>query len=340
MHQFCRRLATGVAAAAFANAAVAATLTVTSAADSGAGTLRAAIAAANINPGADTIVFDIPAFAMGNAPEVVFPVHRIVLATPLPSITDTVTIDGYTQGGAQANTLAQGDNAVIKIEIDGRALTAQADPAGLLVSATADNSVIRGLSVFGFFHEVNFNLSAGAGLRVNGATGVKLTGNWTGLAADGASAIPNGSGIDLVDAVGAVVGYASAATAAADRNIASGNDIGVHVTGANGTDASIKGNLLGPLPSGNALPVFDLPSGATSVKGNRTSGVFGRPSHWHGHRRQQQRGRQCHRWRRRRHRPGRRERRQHQEQHDRSRRRWQHRAHRQRRRHRVERQCR
>ncbi len=41
-------------------AAVAATFTVTTAADSGAGSLRQAILDANANAGADTIAFDIP----------------------------------------------------------------------------------------------------------------------------------------------------------------------------------------------------------------------------------------------------------------------------------------
>ncbi len=50
----------------------------------------------------------------------------------LPEITDPVTIDGYTQPGAKANSLALGDDAIILIRIDGD-VTYAID--GLLISA-------------------------------------------------------------------------------------------------------------------------------------------------------------------------------------------------------------
>ena len=58
-------------------------------------TLREAITAANNNPGVDTIIFNIPDAG----------VQTITPTSPLPTITETVTIDGYTQPGASANTL-------------------------------------------------------------------------------------------------------------------------------------------------------------------------------------------------------------------------------------------
>ena len=47
--------------------------------------------------------------------------HTIVPATPLPTISGPVTIDGYTQPGASPNTNGPGlgTNAVILIELDG-----------------------------------------------------------------------------------------------------------------------------------------------------------------------------------------------------------------------------
>src|SRR5262245_13861297 len=94
--------ATFVLAAAAQTSAV--TYTVTTTADSGAGSLRKAIDDANANPGADSIHFNI----VGSG------VHTIAPATPLPAITGQVTIDGYTQPGASANTNgpSQGTNAV------------------------------------------------------------------------------------------------------------------------------------------------------------------------------------------------------------------------------------
>ncbi len=74
--------------------------------DSGSGTLRQAILDANADPapGTDNIVFGIPA---STAPELNVPVSgfdpstqdwTITLASPLPVITRSVSIDGYTQG--------------------------------------------------------------------------------------------------------------------------------------------------------------------------------------------------------------------------------------------------
>ena len=76
--------------------------------------MRAAITCANANPGLDTISFNIPGAG----------VHTITPLSPLPAITDPVTIDGYTQPGASVNTGAFGatDNAVLQIELSGASL--------------------------------------------------------------------------------------------------------------------------------------------------------------------------------------------------------------------------
>src|SRR5262249_34753776 len=63
--------------------------------------LRAAIQEANALPGADTINFSIG----GGGIKIISP------TTPLPAITETVTIDGYSQPGASANTQAVGTDA-------------------------------------------------------------------------------------------------------------------------------------------------------------------------------------------------------------------------------------
>jgi hypothetical protein len=68
---------------ATASAAVANTYTVTSTADSGAGSLRQAILDANGNAGADTIAFSITGSG----------VHTILIASLLPAITSPVTLD-------------------------------------------------------------------------------------------------------------------------------------------------------------------------------------------------------------------------------------------------------
>src|SRR5690349_902405 len=88
---------------------------VTNTNDSGAGSLRQAILDANANPGPDDITFNIPGAG----------VHAIKPLTPLPVISDTVNIDGYTQPGASPNTVGIGigssNNAVLVVELDGSA---------------------------------------------------------------------------------------------------------------------------------------------------------------------------------------------------------------------------
>jgi hypothetical protein len=89
--------------------------------DSGAGSLRDAIQSANGDATPDNIVFDIPA---STAPGLNVPVAgfdpvlqdwTIRLQTPLPAITNTVWIDGYTQAESGVNYLYPGNQAVSTI---------------------------------------------------------------------------------------------------------------------------------------------------------------------------------------------------------------------------------
>src|SRR5437879_3578388 len=86
-----------------------AAFTVTNNTDGGPGSLRQAILDANTAPGADQIAFAIP----GPGP------HTISPLSELPTITDPVDINGYTQPGARPNTLAVGDDAVLLIDLSG-----------------------------------------------------------------------------------------------------------------------------------------------------------------------------------------------------------------------------
>ena len=112
------------------------TFTVTNTLDDGStGSLRWAINSANadIGLGVDTIAFDIPGPG----------VHTIAVGSPLPAVGRPVAIDGYTQPGSSPNNLAVGDDAVLKIELDGSA--AGADATGLTLQAS--DSVVRGLVI-------------------------------------------------------------------------------------------------------------------------------------------------------------------------------------------------
>lgn len=77
-------------------------------------TLRGALTAANTTAGTDAINFNIPGSG----------VKTIVPTSELPTITDAVTIDGYTQGDGTAddatpNTLLIGNDAHLLIELKG-----------------------------------------------------------------------------------------------------------------------------------------------------------------------------------------------------------------------------
>jgi CSLREA domain-containing protein len=98
-------------------------------------TLRAAIQQSNHTPGPAIIHFDLP----GDG------VHTISPNTELPGITDTVTIDGYSQPGSTPNTLAKATNARLMIELDGSQVRSGSFADGLLVDAP--DVVVKGLVV-------------------------------------------------------------------------------------------------------------------------------------------------------------------------------------------------
>ncbi|HSH39385.1 MAG TPA: DUF4394 domain-containing protein [Chthoniobacterales bacterium] len=139
-------------------------LTVTTTADAGPGSLRQAILDANTSPGADRIVFNIPGAG----------VQRIeVGSNPLPAITGALTIDGYTQPGAAANSLTIGSNARILIEIRRNHSPNESredNYDGLVLNASG--CTIRGLSLTGFRIGGGFkDVAKGVGILAGGAGG-------------------------------------------------------------------------------------------------------------------------------------------------------------------------
>src|SRR5829696_3276150 len=77
-------------------------------------TLRAAIQQANATPGADVINFGIPD-SFGADVKTIHVGATSISNGPLPTITDPVTINGYSQKGSSVNTLAKGTNAKLII---------------------------------------------------------------------------------------------------------------------------------------------------------------------------------------------------------------------------------
>ena len=118
--------------------------------------LRQAINRVNSNLLTDTIDFAIT----GAGPHVIAP------STELPILIRPVSINGYSQSGAVANTLATGFNAVLKIQLSGA--NVPSGSAGLrLQDATA--SSVQGLSITNF-------VGGGRAIEANGAGVVSISG--------------------------------------------------------------------------------------------------------------------------------------------------------------------
>jgi hypothetical protein len=179
------------------------TMWVTSIGDSGPGSLRQAIVYVNndtSNPAADAIAFAIPGPG----------VHTIQPLSQLPDITHPVFIDGYTQPGSSVNTLAQGDNAVLTIELDG----SQAGGAHGLGIACGQ-STVRGLVV---------NRFSGAIVIGSSGNGNVVEGNFLGTDPTGTLAEGNGSGVNVAGDGNRIGTDGDGMGDAGERNLISGNN--------------------------------------------------------------------------------------------------------------------
>ncbi len=229
----------------FAATVAADTYTVINTSDSGPGSLRMAISDANAHANSNADTPDIIAFAIPGSG-----VHTLAPGSVLPAITDPVVIDGYTQSGAKANTLAVGNNAVLLIELNGQSVTGTA--VGL--DLDAGKSTVRGLVINRFGAAAGAFLGSG-GLRMASDNNV-VSGNFFGSNAAGDAALANvGFGVTIDSGVGNLVGgitpedrnlFASDAT---DSSSSGGIGIQVRTTDP-GT--RIQGNYIGTNAAGEA----------------------------------------------------------------------------------------
>ena len=229
-----------------------ATYTVTSTADSGAGTLRQAILNANANGGPDTISFAIAGTGT----------HTIAPTSALPTITGQVTIDGTTDDSFAANgdrpaIILAGTNAGIGVD-------------GLVLTSTADGSTIRGLVVRDWGAD---GISIQAGSDNNFIVG-NYIGRLTTTGTDAGAGTQNeGTGVYVAGANNTLGG-----TAAADRNVISGNDYGIELRGAGGTGNLVLGNYLGTdatgtVDIGNAFAGVGIGDAANNTVGGTGAGA-------------------------------------------------------------------
>jgi hypothetical protein len=176
-------------------------------------TLRQAIMSANLNPGPDTITFNIPG------------TPTIAPLTPLPAIAGPTTIDGTTQPGYAGTPL---------VFIDGTAtIPVLVAKDGLVFTGGA--STVKALAIAGF------DSGGSAGIRLQGSGGHVIQNSYIGTAPSGDSAslqAPNFDGISVESAGNTITGnliannFDIAVPISADGTTISGNRIGTDASGA------------------------------------------------------------------------------------------------------------
>jgi hypothetical protein len=195
--------------------------------DAGQGSLRQAILNANLVPGVQTIDFAIP----GVGPFTIEPL------TALPSITDPVIVDAYTQDGSSPNTNGIGlaGNAVLLVELSG--VSVPSFPG--LVIATSDTT-IRGLVINRFDDGI---LISGDGTNRN-----IIAGNYIGTNTAGTAALGNELGVRVRGAANNNIIGGADPTA---RNVISGNAVdGVLIQGFGTNNNQVIGNYIGTNAAG------------------------------------------------------------------------------------------
>ena len=240
----------------------AATITVTGTGDTiavdGLVTLREAITSANNNANVNADVVAVGAygtdtinFAIAGAG-----VHTISPTSALPTVTDTVVINGYSQPGSSANTLAVGDNAVLRIEINGT------NAAGAAFIVNSAGNTFKGLVINRFF---NASFNAGYAFRLMGA-GNTIQGCYLGTNPAGDTDLHDTGGVSVEAGGNNLIGGPSAAA----RNLvlgSSGNNA-IEITGGNGN--AIQGNYIGTNAAGSAIlgvPGIDILTSNNTIGG-------------------------------------------------------------------------
>lgn len=226
------------------------TLSVVNTNDSGPGSLRQALLDNNVTSGGTNLVqFNIP----GAGVQTIAPVFY------LPYVTHPVVIDGLTQPGSSANTLATGNNAALKIRLDGSKTFGTS-----ALQIETNGCEIRGLII------VNWKPN-GYGVFVKSGTGSVIEGCFIGLEADGSATGPNASGI----AIGSYLTNPSPPPAKcriggstpATRNLISGN-LSYGIVVGYGFEHRILGNYIGTDASGMA------------ARGQAAAGIYLHTSHF------------------------------------------------------------
>jgi hypothetical protein len=196
------------------------------------GSLRWAIAQADSSAGPDTIEFDIPMTdpncdaATGVC--TIQQMDRFWLVNH-----GEITIDGYTQTGAQPATAAS--PAALKVQIDGTNCSSDC------FDIRSDGNVIQGLAVY--------SCTPGAGFGIYGAHHNTIAGNHIGTDAEGNDGLGcSASGVFINGgAAGPATNNTIGGSTPAERNVISGNINfgGILIRGIQATGTVVSGNYIG-----------------------------------------------------------------------------------------------
>lgn len=219
------------------------------------GELRWAIQQVNNTAGTHQILFNI---AAGTGPIVIQPVQD------LDAITNPVTINGYSQPGASANTLTTGNNAQLRIVISGNNYkTGNAyygTGNGLFFYQGSDGSTLKG---------VVLNAWVNNGIVVYNANNINILGNFVGTNPTGTAQVANQTGIFIVSSNNTIIGSSNVA----DRNIFAGSFFYFNESSCivmdNSPGTIIKGNYVGTNAAGTAILGNSL-SGIACIISNDT----------------------------------------------------------------------
>lgn len=238
------------------SASFAATYTVTTTGDAGAGSLRQAIDDANTNAGRDTIGFNIPTAEAMTEGGATF--WRIEPQTALPAITEEVHVDGASQ------TIWGGDLNPYGPEIEIRGDGTGTAMNGLLVQAgdcTIESLVVNNFNYDGSYAGINI----GTGISY---TNNRVIGCYIGVNASGEAAAANYHGVRLIGPANTIGG-----TLESERNIISGNTSGgIYMT--NWGSNEVYGNYIGLDRTGSA----EVKNGLYGVYASSDNNLIGGPN--------------------------------------------------------------
>jgi parallel beta-helix repeat protein len=212
-------------------------ITVTNTNDSGTGSLRQALIDANAAPNLNTIRFNI----IGSCP------RTITLASLLPTITQPVAIEGYSQPGSSRNTAVLGWNANLCIVLSGANQITGAYGFNVDTGASPDATVsIEGIAFSGH--------SFAAAQFVAGRDH-RFVGNQIGGTVGATTLLASGTGVRIG---GTVEGVRVGGPNPEDRNVIAGAlGTGLSITGGSGstqpTLTVVENNHIGTQSGGDLV---------------------------------------------------------------------------------------